>query len=1164
MHLVYPQTQGLLNRPTWQGSEPAQKHRAQADVLEANRDLIVLNALLEAFAEEAGGEASARATARSGSEPDLGNPPSRFFLGAPDDRAVEGALRKFIQLRGWLASAVDVFQTVFKHGLPGVHPLPAPGGSPSGASAGGSAAESQSGGAAQSDAGDAAAEAWTPPDRETLETLLHARILESLDKHAAAAAAAAGARSSGAPPSSQTVPQTVSQAVLPAAPAGHSGAATEAPAAPPPAGGSTRLPSVSVTRVLGARIVDAFFAWDGCSREVDAEDIGDADAVALDERGHSIALSDRKARGLLAGLALKFAHFQGLHPPQRVAGQVTVAFVCEEEHDGVAVGTDMLWPPAVPPEALPASLSGLRGTARSSGATAAAGGAAGAAPLAAAEAEAAAGTANKEQAPTAAADAGVASSAAGEAAAAAQQQQQMDAPHPRDRRKRLSRVEDEGAIDGPSHPLRGQTGWLPPSIANRIGPSADTVVASGHLSGRWYGKRQGRDAASLLEGSRLSGSLIQIMSGGMQRSLLPPSLCSSLGLPVLHASGRGQHGIAAGGDGLEAAAASATPWAADAQTAAPQPGQERRKVTVHTVTFESSAVTPKPWFSLLRYLRPQKLVVESPWRIVDIDGHFSQAGTGKPLAFGDTDGLLSESELLLEARRASLKAGLADSEAIHSMSPLSDAVGTSPREIGGAAKAVTALQAALVQHIAAAGQQQAPSPPRRSDSVQSLVEAGRYDDAAARLMGDNRPLHIAEAAALLQQAHAMAAEVVSMAANPPWQRALALEQRVEDRVAAQEAAAAPAGVALPPSAAAGTPAGSSSTSGASAGAAVPRSASTAAAASSTAAARQDQAVDVTHLRPLAAGSAVVCGRAIVDAYPDMEEIGWLATRLHPAARQLVLANDPTQRAKADWQPQARVFMLDGLVVFGVPAVADTLLRLRKALLAQLDAAVPPQAAAAETGAAAAAETTSSAAEASPATSSAPGAAPEPVAANAAATTAAASPADAKAAAELAAVRKTLSDEFPLRFARDVDADRHVHVLSATASLIGLLKRDMLGAEEEDIPAQRKALYERLEAASKALTRGVEALAAAGQLGGVPAALQEAQSATPQQMMALDPPSEEDEDEEGDEEGEGSGDDDEDKDSKAGGKDGASSRRAARGARTLHRMKVTFGGRRRLK
>jgi len=160
------------------------------------------------------------------------------------------------------------------------------------------------------------------------------------------------------------------------------------------------------------------------------------------------------------------------------------------------------------------------------------------------------------------------------------------------------------------------------------------------------------------------------------------------------------------------------------------------------------------------------------------------------------------------------------------------------------------------------------------------------------------------------------------------------------------------------------------------------------------------------------------------------------------------------------------------------------------------------------------------------------------------------------------VRKALADDFPLRFARDVDADRHVHVLSASASLIGLLKRDMLGAEEEDIPSQRKALYERLEGASKALTRGVEALAAARKLGGMPAALQEAQSATPQQMMALDPPSEEDAE---DEEGEGSGDDDESKDSKAeGSKDGASARRAARGARTLHRMKVTFGGRRRLK
>jgi hypothetical protein len=878
-----------------------------------------------------------------------------------------------------------------------------------------------------------------------------------------------------------------------------------------------------VTRVLGARVVDGFFAWDGCSHEVDAEDIADADAVALDERGHSIALSDRKARGLLAGLALKFAHFQGLHPPQRVAGQVTVAFVCEEEHDGVAVGTDMLWPPAVPPEALPVSLSGLRGAAGRSDPSAAASGAGGAATPATADANAAAGTATTEQAPAAAAVASDASAAAGEAETP---QQQLDGPHPRDRRKRLSRAEEDGAIDGPSHPLRGQTGWLPPSIASRIGPSADTVVASGHLSGRWYGKRQGRDAASLLEGSRLSGSLIQIMSGGMQRSLLPPSLCSSLGLPVLHASGRGQHGIAAGGDGLEAAAAVAEPWAADAPTAAPMPGQERRKVTVHTVTFEGSAVTPKPWFSLLRYLRPQKLEVESPWRIVDIDGHFTQAGTGRPLAFGDTDGLLSESELLLEARRASLKAGVSDSDDIHSMSPLSDAVGTSPREIGGAAKAVTALQAALVKHVAGAGQQQ---PPRRSDSVQSPVEAGRYEDAAARLMGDSRPLHIAEAAALLQQAHAMAAEVVSMAANPPWQRALALEQRLEDRVAALEAAAAREG-AEPTTSAAARSAGSSTASAASAGAAAPPSAAAAAAAPGTAAAAaQVHAIHVAHLRPLAAGSAVVCGRAIVDAYPDMEEIGWLATRLHPAARQLVLANDPTQRAKADWQPQARVFMLDGLVVFGVPAVADTLLRLRKVLLAQLDAASP---------------------EASTTELTAP-----------AATPVAASAVDAKAAAELAAVRKALADDFPLRFARDVDADRHVHVLSASASLIGLLKRDMLGAEEEDIPTQRRALYERLEAASKVLTRGVEVLAAAGELVGVPAALQEAQSATPQQMMALDPPCGEDDD--ADEEGEGS-DDDEDKDSKAEGKEGASTRRAARGARTLHRMKVTFGGRRRLK
>ena len=108
------------------------------------------------------------------------------------------------------------------------------------------------------------------------------------------------------------------------------------------AGAAASAPRVAISKVVDARIVSTSTIWDGTARR---DDLHLGRAVAH-EVGRCISLSTEKSHlSILDRVATPINAFESwlpVHeraPAQRVAGSVTVAFVCRETVDGVRVGT---------------------------------------------------------------------------------------------------------------------------------------------------------------------------------------------------------------------------------------------------------------------------------------------------------------------------------------------------------------------------------------------------------------------------------------------------------------------------------------------------------------------------------------------------------------------------------------------------------------------------------------------------------------------------------------------------------------------------------------------------------------------------------------------------------------------------------------------------------
>lgn len=92
-------------------------------------------------------------------------------------------------------------------------------------------------------------------------------------------------------------------------------------------------------------------------------------------------------------------------------------------------------------------------------------------------------------------------------------------------------------------------------------------------------------------------------------------------------------------------------------------------------------------------------------------------------------------------------------------------------------------------------------------------------------------------------------------------------------------------------------------------------------------------------RPLPPGSALVCGSVLLSPFEDRTALVRLLSRMHEAAVRPALALDPGLRMERDFQLQRLMLIADSLSSFGVPAAAEALLRLRRALRAHVRAQV---------------------------------------------------------------------------------------------------------------------------------------------------------------------------------------------------------------------------------
>ncbi|RYY38327.1 hypothetical protein EON62_00480 [archaeon] len=112
---------------------------------------------------------------------------------------------------------------------------------------------------------------------------------------------------------------------------------------------SAVLPRVRIARVHHAALVDFHALWDTREPGSDGQLQPVSDA-AVSERGHSVTVDTKNpSAGFMSKLSHSFMHYFGLRTAQRITARATVAFVCEEEHNGQAVGTPV--GAALPPAA---------------------------------------------------------------------------------------------------------------------------------------------------------------------------------------------------------------------------------------------------------------------------------------------------------------------------------------------------------------------------------------------------------------------------------------------------------------------------------------------------------------------------------------------------------------------------------------------------------------------------------------------------------------------------------------------------------------------------------------------------------------------------------------------------------------------------------------------
>lgn len=225
--------------------------------------------------------------------------------------------------------------------------------------------------------------------------------------------------------------------------------------------------------------------------------------------------------------------------------------------------------------------------------------------------------------------------------------------------------------------------------------------------------------------------------------------------------GAGGVGAAAEAIGVDRAALDGAAAAADVPAAAGSPA-----LTVHTLALECVAEDESdPSFKPLRYLRAPRLVATHGWRVVDVDGHFAEAGY--------TFSTVTQAAHAKAEDRSRFEMG----NVVENSLP--GGVSTC-RVLGGLSRHLEALSAS-------------------SGRLARDLRGSRYGDGvlATPLVNADAPLGdaLALVTELVSYAARYAGEVGAVPVQPPWQRRVALERALE--AAAAESAAPVAGGAAP-------------------------------------------------------------------------------------------------------------------------------------------------------------------------------------------------------------------------------------------------------------------------------------------------------------------------------------------------------------------------------